>query len=196
MNIFLDIETLPAEPKHEPVLRELFARRPGRATSFDQYVRGTSLSGNWGRIFCVGLSVDDAPVTVLRGDEPTLLGQFWTQVEKADLFIGHNVMDFDLPFIYKRSTVHNVRPSRELSFARYRRDQIYDTMREWDNWANFNTGLDQLAKILDLESSKQGIDGAQVYDYYLAGKYQEIYDYCAADVELTRKIYKRLVFEE
>lgn len=195
MKAFLDIETLPAEPKHEPALRELFARRPGRATSFAQYLRGTSLSGNWGRIFCIGIAIDDEPVSIIKGEESEQLAQFWGQVAKADLFIEHNALDFDLPFIYKRSIVHNVRPSRELSFARYRQDQIYDTMREWDKWANFNTGLDQLAKILGLESSKQAIDGSQVYDFYLAGKYQEIYDYCAADVELTRKIYRRLTFQ-
>ncbi|KKR48516.1 MAG: hypothetical protein UT84_C0037G0008, partial [Candidatus Curtissbacteria bacterium GW2011_GWA1_40_16] len=39
-------------------------------------------------------------------------------------------------------------------------------------------------------------DGSQVYDYFLKGKYNDIYEYCRRDVELSRKIYKRMTFED
>ncbi|MEK7184045.1 MAG: ribonuclease H-like domain-containing protein, partial [Patescibacteria group bacterium] len=108
--------------------------------------------------------------------------------------VGHNALDFDLPFIYKRSIVHSVKPSLQLSFEKFQISPIFDTMRVWDQWSTPATGLDQLARILGLESSKQGIDGSQVYDYYLAGRTDEIYSYCKRDVELTRAIHRRLVF--
>ena len=68
-------------------------------------------------------------------------------------------------------------------------------MREWEKWSNSFIKLDTLAKALNLQSSKEGgIDGSQVYDFYLKGKHKEIYEYCERDVQLTRKIYKRMIF--
>jgi len=34
-----------------------------------------------------------------------------------------------------------------------------------------------------------------VYELYLAGDYRAIHDYCLRDVALTRRIYKRMNFE-
>ena len=55
--------------------------------------------------------------------------------------------------------------------------------------------LDVLTRALGIESPKGEITGAKVYDFYLAGKVQEIYDYCLRDVQATREIYKRMTFE-
>jgi len=37
-------------------------------------------------------------------------------------------------------------------------------------------------------------DGSQVYDFWLAGKHDDIFAYCKRDVEVNRQIYKRLIF--
>ena len=157
-------------------------------------MRSTSLSGNWGRILCIGLAFDDQPAQIIHGEEKIILEKFWDLVKNSKLFVGHNALDFDLPFIWKRSVMHNVRPSVALTFERYQTSPIFDTMRIWDQWGTPSTGLDQLARILGLESSKQGIDGSQIHDFFLANRLDEIYDYCKRDVELTRKVYYRLVF--
>ena len=48
-----------------------------------------------------------------------------------------------------------------------------------------------------MESPKSGgVDGSQVYDFYLAGRLQEINAYCLRDVRVTRAIYRRMTFEE
>ena len=135
---------------------------------------------------------------VLSGDETKMLKEFWEIAKDVQQFIGHNVMDFDLQFIYKRSIINGVRPTQWLSFARYRNNPIYDTMREWEKWSmGSSISLDMLAKILDLESSKSGgLDGSKVFDYYQKGKLSEIYDYCAADVKVTREIYKKMTFTD
>lgn len=194
--LFFDIETLPAPVELEPTLQTLFDAKPGRSRSFDEYLRGTSLSGNWGRILCIGVAIDDEPTQVLIGTEPEILADFWRLTAKADLLVGHNILEFDLPFIGKRSIVHGIKPTKQIPLQKYENDVVFDTMRQWDHWASYSsTSLHQLALILGFESSKQGIDGSQVYDYYQAGKVQEIYDYCARDVEVTRKIYQRMTFQ-
>ena len=40
------------------------------------------------------------------------------------------------------------------------------------------------------------IDGSQVFDFFLAGKYKEIYEYCKRDVQLTRQVYNRMLFKD
>lgn len=201
--LFLDIETLPTSGEQLQIVKDLYEEQKKKNSKkvleldFDNYFRSTSFSGEFGRIFCIGYAVDNQPSKCFRGDEKDMLENFWQIAKDADLFIGHNVMDFDLRFIYKRSVIQKIKPSRELSFARYRSEPVFDTMREWEKWGSSGTGLHKLALCLGIESSKSGgIDGSQVYDFFLAGKGDEIIEYCKRDVEVTRKIYNRMKFIE
>lgn len=198
--LFLDIETLPAlEDEHE-TLKKLHAKKSatGKQEKFDEYLSKTALDGTFGRILCIGYAVDDDEVDVLHNEEneAETLRQFWELAKNSDMFIGHNVMDFDLRFIYQRSIINNVKPTLDLNFARYRSFPIYDTMKEWVKWSNNSIGLESLALALGIPTPKDGIDGSQVYDFYKKGKVQDILDYCKRDVETTRAVFKRMVFEE
>jgi hypothetical protein len=198
--LFLDIETLPAGEECRENLKILFdkqKKKPKGFTDFEKYLALTSFDGCFGQVLCIGYACNDEESRVLCNDknEKETLRQFWELAEGADLFIGHNVMDFDLRFIYQRSSVLNVRPTRDLSFARYRNMPIFDTMKEWSKWANESIGLERLAFALGIPSPKKGIDGSQVYDFYKKGKLNEIIEYCKRDVDTTREVYKRIVFE-
>jgi hypothetical protein len=208
--LFLDIETIPADNAQRETLAYLFERRQekkrkkngvgeggdaGLATEdFEQFLLGTSFDGAFGRILCIGYAVNDGPTQALAGDEHTVLTGFWELARDASLFVGHNVMDFDLRFIYQRSIVCGVRPSVNLHFARYRSSPIYDTMKEWVKWSYNNIGLEHIALALGIPSPKDGIDGSQVFAFYKAGKVDEIVEYCKRDVETTRAVYKRMTF--
>jgi hypothetical protein len=86
-------------------------------------------------------------------------------------------------------------PTRQLNFARYRSMPIYDTMREWEKWSMSNaTSLDTLANIFNFKTSKDKMCGSEVYGKYLKKQFDEIYEYCKKDVELTRKIYYKMNF--
>lgn len=216
MNLFFDIETIPADESLKDTIVELERKKEKkreiteaaeggnlykRKKSTETIYRLTSLSGDFGRIFCICYALDNEPVDIIRADEKEILIKWWQIADRADLFVGHNIMEFDLPFIYKRSIIHQIKPAARhlnLSFARYRSDPIFDTMKEWDKWnMKSSISLDKLAKVLGFPTSKDGgIDGSKVYDAYLKGKYDEICQYCKRDVELTRKVYKRMVFEK
>ena len=207
MKLFFDIETIPADEKIKSVAvnqaKQKQSRNPNNKNTRkddDGIYRDTAISGDFGRIFCIGYAKDSEKVEIIKGEESSILKAWWQVADSADLFIGHNIMDFDLRFIFKRSIINKIRPAAKhlnLSFARYRNFPIFDTMREWEKWSTSYIALDTLAKALGLESSKNGgIDGSKVFDYYLAQKFDEIYEYCKRDVELTRKIYNRMVFED
>jgi hypothetical protein len=199
--LFLDIETLPAEEAKHSVLKTIYDDKKAKGKkideSFESYIIQTSLDGSFGRIFCIGVAVDDEPVNCLTEGEAEILKNFWEMAKDADLFVGHNIFDFDLRFIYQRSIILGIKPTRDLSFQRYKNNPVYDTMYEWSKWNMMDKiSLDKLAKALGLKSSKEdGMKGSLVYDYFKTGKHQEIYNYCKADVEVTRAIYKKMNFE-
>ncbi len=201
MNLFFDIETIPAAQEQHEILKQIHTKKleDGKKVSdnFREYLEATSFDGAFGRIICIGYAKDDEPVEVLKGDEKQILKDFWEISKKALLFIGFNNMDFDLRFIYQRSVINRVEPTRNLSFARYRNDPIFDIMHEWNKWDfRSHISLDSLAKALGIKSSKGGeIEGKNVWQAYQEDKIDQICAYCKKDVEVTRQIYNRMTFE-
>lgn len=205
--MFLDIETIPAAGSDLPKLKDLYDKKKKKyelagtkyTKKFKDFVETTNFSGSFGQILCLCYAIDDEEVECLSGKEVNILKDFWEIARNVDIFVGHNVMDFDLRFIYQRSIIFGVKPTKNLSFARYRNDPIFDTLREWQKWNIGNGGydsLDALAQAMDIPSPKEGIDGSQVYKFYQDGKSKEIYEYCKRDVETTRKVYKKITFEK
>lgn len=204
----MDIETLPGEETlREDIGKELIPPKTlgqeeteeWKEEELERRYRKSALSGDYGRILCIGYIKESPGGTsegVIIGDEPEILSKFWEVAKGVDKFIGHNILDFDLKFIWKRSVVNSIKPSIHISFARYRSDFVFDTMHEWEKWGRDYISLDKLARVLGLPSTKGELDGSKVYEYYKEERLQEIYDYCMADVRLTRDIYRRMTFTD
>ncbi len=193
--LFLDIETVPTPE----ALAESGLLDSQIQLDEQEIIKRLSLSAVTARILCLGYAVEppsNSSVEVVEGDEKEILQKFWQLAADCNLFVGHNVLDFDLRFLYQRSIIHRIKPSREISFARFRNAPVFDTMHEWSKWGRDLTSLDRLAKALNIASPKGELDGSKVYPYYRAGKLSEIYDYCKGDVETVRQIYRRLTFSE
>lgn len=200
--LFLDIETVPAGEDRHQIVREIYDKKieDGKSApdTFEEYLSNTTFDGSFGRIICISYAINNEPTETLSGDEREILKNFWEMAKNISLFIGFNIIGFDLKLIYQRSIILKVRPSIELNFARYRSYPIYDVMMEWGRW-DFKTtiSLDTLAKALDIPSSKGGeVEGKNVAQAYKDGRLKEICEYCEKDVEVTRSIYKRLTFSE
>jgi predicted PolB exonuclease-like 3'-5' exonuclease len=191
--LFFDIETVPTEQ----ALRDHGLLEPQIKLDEAEIVKKLSLSGATARILCLAYALEpppDAPVSVLRGDEREILQGFWQLASETSLFVGHNVLDFDCRFIYQRSVIHQIKPSRELPFARYRSAPVFDTMHEWSKWGREHMSLGLLAQTLGIPSPKESLDGSKVYPYFRAGRIDEICDYCIGDVITVRQVYRRLTF--
>ena len=194
MKIFyFDIETVPTDK----ALQENDLLDAQIKLDEAEIIKKLSLSAVTAKIICLCYTIEPSvsgTIEVLKGEESDILKGFWKIVPDCNLFVGHNILDFDMRFIYQRSVIHNIKPSRDIPFTRFRNAPIYDTMQEWSKWGREHASLDSLSKALGIPSPKENLDGSKVYPYYRAGKLPEIIEYCKRDVESVRAVYKRLTF--
>ena len=191
--LYFDIETVPTDK----ALQENGLFDEQLKLDEAEIIKKLSLSAVTAKIICLCYAFEPSvsgTIEVLQGDETEIIKGFWKIVPDCNLFVGHNILDFDMRFLYQRSVILQIKPSRDIPFARFRNAPIYDTMHEWSKWGREHASLDTLSKALDIPSPKEKLDGAKVYPYYRAGKLSEIVEYCKRDVESVRQVYKRLTF--
>lgn len=196
MKIFyFDIETVPTDK----ALQENGLLEAQIKLDEAEIIKKLSLSAVTAKIICLCYTIEPSvsgTIEVLQGEETDIIKGFWKIVPDCNLFVGHNILDFDMRFIYQRSVIHNIKPSRDIPFTRFRNAPIYDTMQEWSKWGREHASLDSLSKALGIPSPKENLDGSKVYPYYRAGKLPEIIEYCKRDVASVRAVYKRLTFSK
>jgi hypothetical protein len=113
---------------------------------------------------------------------------------ETDELVGHNLIGFDLPFIFQRCLVHCISAKPLVDLSEFRVRGVFDTMHHWWLGAKRFVSLDDVAWALGIESSKTAtVEGSKVFDLYQAGKLAEIREYNLNDVRVTRKVYERMV---
>ena len=113
---------------------------------------------------------------------------------ECDLIVGHNIINFDLPFIFQRCLTNNIAVKPFIDLGEFHVHGVYDTMRAWWLGGRNRVALDDIAWALGIESSKTGeVEGSKVFELYQAGKLAEIREYNLNDVRVTRKVYERMV---
>jgi len=111
-----------------------------------------------------------------------------------DEIVGHNIIGFDLPFIFQRCLVNNITVKPFVNLAEFNVRGVYDTMHRWWLGAKNRVALDDIAWALVMESSKTDeVEGSRVFELYQAGRLAEIREYNLNDVRVTRKVYERMV---
>lgn len=168
------------------------------AQAAEAYAR-TSLDGAYGEILCIGWAVDDdEPTVTYAEDERELLEDFWRAVDRAlpelaePVWIGHNVREFDLRFLWQRCVVRNVWPTRRIPYDVSPHDaSVIDTMQLWTGSPRERVSLDTILQALDIPTA--GMGGGDVWPMLQEGRLQEILDYCAYDVNTVRLAADRML---
>jgi hypothetical protein len=112
----------------------------------------------------------------------------------SDELVGHNILGFDLPYIFQRCLVNCISARPLIDLNEYRVRGVFDTMHHWWLGAKRFVSLDDVAWALGIESSKTATaEGSKVFELYHAGKLEEIREYNLNDVRVTRKVYERMV---
>jgi hypothetical protein len=113
---------------------------------------------------------------------------------ECDEIVGHNIIGFDLPFIFQRCLANNIPVRPPINLGEYNVRGVFDTMRAWWLGGRNRVALDDIAWTLGIESSKTAsVEGSKVFELYQAGKLAEIREYNLNDVRVTRKVYERLI---
>jgi len=209
VKVVLDIETVQAPKEEWATLAGIELATPedllgaGEAAQQEKEYEKSSFEATFSRIVCIGtITFTDAmepqgAVAWYGTDERGLLQQFWAQMGQArpNLFITHNGLGFDLPFLKKRSIIHQVKPTIEISLAKFRTEPVYDTLAVWSNWDSRGwVKLDVLARALGVET-KSG-SGAQVAALWHTGRAKDIAEYCLWDCYVTYACYSKMTFRE
>ena len=221
MKVVLDIETIQAPREEWARLvgkKSAVGQTDPETTDYDLFAAGaaeerqrvedeqyakSSFDGTFSQIVCIGLlefSDQMEPrgaVAWYGANERDLLRQFWTRLaqDRPTLFVTHNGLGFDLPFIKKRSMIHQVKPSMDINLAKFRTEPVYDTMAIWSNWDTRGwVKLDVLARALNVET-KSG-SGEQVAEMWGKGQGLELAQYCLQDTYVTYACYCRMNFRQ
>ena len=113
---------------------------------------------------------------------------------EVDELVGHNILGFDLPFVFQRCLVNGLKVRPFVNLNEYNVRGVFDTMHRWWLGAKRNVSLDDIAWSLGIQSSKTSeVEGSKVFDLYQAGKLDLIREYNLNDVRVTRKIYEHMV---
>jgi uncharacterized protein YprB with RNaseH-like and TPR domain len=110
-------------------------------------------------------------------------------------FTGHNIKEFDIPFLCRRLLVNNFSIPPFLDFQNMKpwETLVLDTLHLWrfGDYKNY-TSLKLLAATLGVPSPKNDIDGSRVGEVYWTEKdLQRIARYCQKDVETVANIILR-----
>lgn len=176
-----------------------------RPAAEDKAFRDGALSALYGEIVCIGFAIgDEAIVTLQRtpnGEcgEHELLSAFMDTVDTRNdawQFIGHNIHNFDLKYIWQRARLLGVGvPSwwPTPSTPEWKCDNVFDTMLRWSGNRSGNyVSLKDLCWAFGIQCTDE-IDGSQVHDAYRNGEIDKIVEHCRSDVAAVRELHRRLI---
>lgn len=214
-HLYLDIETA-SQAAHfdqlSPEWQELWAHKSRfyqekeSRSVHELYEDRAAIYSEFGKIICISVgSFDHSSFRVKSfvGEEKDLIKSFFDLINRSysdarfSVFIGHNIREFDIPYICRRAVVNRVAipPSFDLSGRKpWEVHHIHDTLEMWKfgDFKNFSS-LDLLAHCLQLPTSKSDISGKDVGRvYWQDHDIARISKYCQQDVVLTARVYRRL----
>ena len=209
--LFFDIETralpeacaLMPEPKAPANFKDPDKIAAAVAEKKAEQIASAALDADYGQIVSIGYAINfpedhivDPPVTVLLNTgqpgktESDLIVAFWKRFAECDgRCVGYNILNFDLPYLLRRSFALGVRPLVFLNMARYRTEPVTDLMAILYNWGNDRyKGLKTVARLYGLPNDCPDVDGSQVETLSV----DDLIKYQASDVRLVMRLYARM----
>lgn len=182
---------------------------PEDVTATEFYPQRAGVMAEFSKVICisVGYFKREAKAIQLRlksfygDDEKILLQDFIAALQKMEInsnkwsFTGHNIKEFDIPFICRRLLINSLQIPPFLDFQNMKpwETNMIDTFQYWrfGDYKHY-TSLKLLAAALNVPSPKDDIDGSMVGDVYWKEKNLErIVTYCQKDVVTTANIILR-----
>ncbi|MCW3467428.1 ribonuclease H-like domain-containing protein [Chitinophaga nivalis] len=204
----MDIETTPGAPAFEHLqgdIQELWRDKiaktaPVSENEEEAYADRAGFYAEFGKIVCISVGYFHVEQnhyqlrlkSFFHDDETVVLRSFLELVNIFHAkhpnfqFAGHNIKEFDIPFICRRSVIHQL--SLPLPLQLYGRKPwevpMLDTLHLWRFGDNkYYTSLKLLTAIMGIDTPKDDIDGSMVGRVYWEEKdLPRIAAYCRKDV--------------
>lgn len=182
----------------------------------------TSLQGGRGKVAVAGWAFNDEPpmsaysddwaseegeretIRAFFGSVDAWLKKNWSEGNSIrPQIIGHNVIGFDLRFLFQRCVVLRVPIPHWLpvNVKPWDQDLVFDTMVVWGGHKAY-TKMDEICEALDIPKKgsefdgDEDIDGSKVWSHVRDGKIDVVARYCEGDIQRTRDMHRRMVFDE
>ena len=222
--LFIDIETVSGAPDLSDLSQyeqKLWEEKRGklRPKDIDEdefYFNNAGILAEFGKIVCISMGYfvkqDNQLMfrikSVVNDDEEQLLKDFVSLLEKFEknfgnqlMICGHNVKEFDIPYICRRLLIHGMLEEFPDFFEKMQSakpwelsSMVLDTLDVWrfGDYKNY-ISLKLLTHVLGLPSPKDDIDGSEVGRvYYHEHGLERIRIYCEKDVLAVGKIVSKL----
>ena len=205
---FIDIETVSCCEHYELLTEEwkelwtekIYKALPDNTTPEEYYPKRAGIMAEFAKVVCISIGYlkkekDKMQLRIksfYSEDEKDLLERFIQTVcqlqEKSNkwCFTGHNIKEFDIPFLCRRILVNNISIPDCFNFQAMKPWDVpvVDTLHLWrfGDYKHY-TSLKLLAATLGVPSPKDDIDGSKVGEVYWHEKdLERIAIYCQKDV--------------
>jgi 3'-5' exonuclease len=215
--VLIDIETVSCCPEHaemEDHWKDLWAEKVGRilpenVSAEEFYPQRAAILAEFGKVVCISLGYFKLECnewqlrikSIYGTDEKDVLNNFVNTLNQFDSrdpnwgFAGHNIKEFDIPFLCRRMLVNNMPIPRYMNFQNMKpwETMMIDTLQQWKfgDYKNY-ISLKLLAACLGVPSPKDDIDGSDVGNVYWKDQdLKRIATYCQKDVVTVANIILR-----
>ena len=216
--LLLDIETVPCVQEFNflpEVWKKLWVDKisktmPENLSADESFLQRAGILAEFGQIICIstGYFFENTnkeiclKIKSIFGDDEKALLQSFIQItesfyrhNKQFRFAGHNIKEFDIPYICRRMLINQMPlpPYLQLHGMKPWEADMADTLQWWKfgDYKNY-VSLNLLAHVLDVPTSKGDMDGSMVKDvYYQEKNLPRIVEYCQKDVVVVANIMLR-----
>ena len=216
--LLLDIETVPQFPAFADMdsgwqslfLDKISKTVPEGMEPSESYRKKAGILAEFGKIICISTAffyeneekqLSLKMKSIYGNDEVEILRIFTELCNKMHQhhrnfqFGGHNIKEFDIPYICRRLLINRL-PLPECLQLHDKKPwevKMFDTLNWWKFGDNKNyVSLHLLANVLGIPTSKSDIDGSMVQDvYYKENNLLRIVEYCQRDVVVTANVILR-----
>ncbi len=215
--LFIDIETVSQQKTFSSLgadWQKLWEEKvkyslPENVEADEYYPLRAGIMAEFAKVICISLAYfkkqgNDYVLrvkSVYGHDEKELLQNFIKTVNQLETannkwcFTGHNIKEFDIPFLCRRLVVNGIFIPEYLNFQNMKpwETNMVDTFQYWrfGDYKHF-TSLKLLAAALNVPSPKDDIDGSMVGEvYWNENNLERIVTYCQKDVITVANIILR-----
>lgn len=213
--LLIDIETVPCFSCYDMLPDDwkilwgdkISKTMPENISHEESYSLKAGILAEFGKVICISTGYFYENInkqvclkikSIYSDDEKTLLQSFlhitnaFYKVNNRFQFAGHNIREFDVPYICRRLLINDIELPYYLQLhgAKPWDIEMVDTLQWWKfgDYKNY-ISLNLLASVLNIPTSKGDMDGSKVRDVYYENKdLERIRIYCEKDVVVTANV--------